>query len=84
MPTRQANSPQQFTLLRPAGDQDAATVTPAQRRITLIEPQATFVLLGSVTFKASLWQSFLQGPILIDKTSDQRQLPTDEYTYWMN
>ena len=31
-----------------------------------------------------LWESFIQGPILIDKTLDQKQLATDEYTYWMN
>ena len=31
-----------------------------------------------------LWESFIQGPILIDKTLDQKQTATDEYTYWMN
>jgi arylsulfatase A-like enzyme len=30
------------------------------------------------------WQSFLELPIAIDKTSDQKQLPSDEYTYWSN
>ena len=32
----------------------------------------------------SLWNSFLEGPIAIDKTSDQKMEPGDEYTYWVN
>lgn len=31
-----------------------------------------------------LWQSFIEMPILIDKTLDQKQTPSDEYTYWVN
>ena len=31
-----------------------------------------------------LWSSFIELPILIDKTLDQKQLPEDEYTYWSN
>jgi arylsulfatase A-like enzyme len=30
------------------------------------------------------WPSFIELPIAIDKTSDQKQLPSDEYTYWSN
>jgi arylsulfatase A-like enzyme len=30
------------------------------------------------------WPSFMELPIAIDKTSDQKQLPSDEYTYWSN
>ncbi len=31
-----------------------------------------------------LWPSFIEMPILIDKTLDQKQTPQDEYTYWSN
>ncbi len=31
-----------------------------------------------------LWPSFIEFPILIDKTLDQKAQPTDEYTYWYN
>jgi hypothetical protein len=31
-----------------------------------------------------LWESFLEGPIFIDKTLDQKKSPGDEYTYWVN
>ena len=31
-----------------------------------------------------LWPSFLEMPIAIDKTLDQKLTPTDEYTYWSN
>jgi arylsulfatase A-like enzyme len=33
---------------------------------------------------APLWPSFLEMPVMIDKTLDQKQLPGDEYTYWVN
>lgn len=32
----------------------------------------------------SLWPSFIDFPILIDKTSDQKQMPDDVVTYWAN
>ena len=32
----------------------------------------------------SLWPSFLEGPVLIDKTRDQKESPDDEYTHWVN
>jgi hypothetical protein len=32
----------------------------------------------------SQWSSFIELPIAIDKTSEQKQLPSDEYTYWSN
>ena len=31
-----------------------------------------------------LWASFIEMPVLIDKTLDQKQDPADEYTYWIN
>jgi uncharacterized sulfatase len=31
-----------------------------------------------------LWPSFLEFPVLIDKTLDQPDAPGDEYTYWVN
>lgn len=31
-----------------------------------------------------LWPSFIELPVLIDKTLDQPQSPQDEYTYWVN
>ena len=31
-----------------------------------------------------LWQSFIEMPIAIDKTLDQKQTAQDEYTYWYN
>ena len=33
---------------------------------------------------ASLWPSFIEFPVAIDKTLDQKQSPDDEYTYWLN
>lgn len=36
------------------------------------------------TMPPPLWESFLEGPIFIDKTLNQPQLPGDEYTYWVN
>jgi arylsulfatase A-like enzyme len=33
---------------------------------------------------APLWPSFIEMPVLIDKTLDQKQTPQDEYTYWVN
>jgi arylsulfatase A-like enzyme len=32
----------------------------------------------------SLWPTFFQIPIVIDKTLDQPNTPDDEYTYWFN
>jgi arylsulfatase A-like enzyme len=31
-----------------------------------------------------LWPSFIELPIAIDKTLDQKEAPGDEYTYWYN
>lgn len=31
-----------------------------------------------------LWPSFIEMPVPIDKTLDQKESPTDEYTYWIN
>jgi len=31
-----------------------------------------------------LWPSFIEMPVLIDKTLDQPQAPGDEFTYWAN
>lgn len=31
-----------------------------------------------------LWSSFIEMPIAIDKTLNQKQTPDDEYTYWYN
>jgi uncharacterized sulfatase len=31
-----------------------------------------------------LWPSFLEMPVEIDKTLNQKHLPADEYTYWSN
>jgi uncharacterized sulfatase len=33
---------------------------------------------------APLWPSFIELPIAIDKTLDQKAKPEDEYTYWAN
>ena len=33
---------------------------------------------------APIWPSFLEMPVAIDKTLDQKQTPEDEYTYWVN
>jgi uncharacterized sulfatase len=33
---------------------------------------------------APLWDTFVEMSILIDKTSDQKPLPDDEYAYWYN
>ena len=30
------------------------------------------------------WPSFIEFPVLIDKTMNQKQTPQDEYTYWVN
>ncbi len=31
-----------------------------------------------------LWPSFIEIPVMIDKPLDQKPLPGDEYTYWIN
>jgi uncharacterized sulfatase len=31
-----------------------------------------------------LWPTFIEMPVFIDKTVDQKQSPDDEYTYWYN
>jgi arylsulfatase A-like enzyme len=31
-----------------------------------------------------LWPTFIEVPILIDKTLDQKEAPDDEYAYWYN
>ena len=33
---------------------------------------------------APLWPSFIEFPVAIDKTLEQRDSPDDEYTYWVN
>ena len=33
---------------------------------------------------APLWPTFIELPVSIDKTLDQKQSPEDEYTYWAN
>ena len=33
---------------------------------------------------AALWPSFIELPVAIDKTLDQKQTADDEYTYWYN
>ena len=33
---------------------------------------------------APLWPSFIEMPVAIDKTLDQKQTKDDEYTYWYN
>jgi len=33
---------------------------------------------------APMWPSFLEGPILIDKTLDQPHQEGDVFTYWVN
>jgi len=33
---------------------------------------------------APLWPSFIEMPILIDKTLDQKETPADEMAYWYN
>jgi uncharacterized sulfatase len=32
----------------------------------------------------SMWPSFIEMPIEIDKTLNDKHLPTDEYVYWYN
>jgi uncharacterized sulfatase len=53
------------------------------------EPQKLADLVALLTahhakMPPSMWPSFLQFPVMIDKTLDQKQLPQDEYTYWAN
>ena len=48
----------------------------AQLKATLYEHHAKM--------PPSLWPSFIQLPVAIDKTLDQEQTPADEYTYWYN
>jgi uncharacterized sulfatase len=40
--------------------------------------------LHHATMPAPLWETFLEAPIMIDKTLDQKPTATDEYTYWSN
>jgi hypothetical protein len=48
----------------------------AQLKATLYEHHAKM--------PPSLWPSFIQLPVAIDKTLDQEKTPADEYTYWYN
>lgn len=60
-----------------------------QVNLTQRQPQQTARLRAllqahNATMPPPLWPSFLELPVLIDKTLDQKQLPADEYTYWVN
>jgi arylsulfatase A-like enzyme len=65
-------------------------VDPTERtNLAAGEPQRLARLKGLLdTHQAQmpppLWESFLEGPIFIDKTLDQKKSPGDEYTYWVN
>ncbi|MBL0150307.1 MAG: sulfatase-like hydrolase/transferase [Ideonella sp.] len=53
------------------------------------EPQRLAQLRALLTahhagLPAPLWPTFIEVPILIDKTLDQKEAPDDEYAYWYN
>jgi uncharacterized sulfatase len=53
------------------------------------EPQKLAELRARLTahhasMPPALWPSFIEVPVTIDKTLDQKQTPQDEYTYWYN
>jgi uncharacterized sulfatase len=42
------------------------------------------LLAHHASMPPALWPSFIELPVAIDKTLDQKQSPQDEYTYWYN
>lgn len=63
---------------------------PTERNnLAQLEPQRLAAMKAKMQAHHALmpeasWPSFIQIPIAIDKTLNQRLLPTDEYTYWSN
>ncbi len=63
---------------------------PTERRNLAAEQPARLAHLQALlkahhaSMPASLWPSFLELPVSIDKTLDQKESAQDEYTYWIN
>ncbi len=60
-----------------------------KRNLAQKEPQKLAELKARLeahhaTMPAPLWPSFIELPVAIDKTLDQKQTADDEYTYWYN
>ncbi|MFN0184736.1 MAG: sulfatase-like hydrolase/transferase [Aquabacterium sp.] len=66
------------------------TTDPTERRDrTTSDPQQLARLQALMAahhapMPAPMWPSFIEMPVLIDKTLDQKQLPGDEVAYWYN
>ena len=63
----------------PTERQDLAKAEPARLAAMTAQLQA-----HHASMPAPLWPSFIQMPIAIDKTLNQKQTANDEYTYWLN
>ncbi len=60
-----------------------------QKNLALSAPQKLTQLKALLTqhhaqMPAPLWPSFIEIPIAIDKTLNQKEAPEDEYAYWYN
>lgn len=55
----------------------------ASEPVKLAEMKATMAA-HHAPMPPPLWPSFVELPVMIDKTLDQPQTPEDEYTYWVN
>ncbi len=60
-----------------------------QRNLAAQEPQRLAQMKAKMEVHHAgmpppLWESFLEGPVFIDKTLDQPVTAADEYTYWVN
>lgn len=44
----------------------------------------TLLAAHNAEMQAPLWPSFVEMPVMVDKTLDQPEAPGDEYVYWQN
>ncbi len=60
-----------------------------QKNLAIDQPQKLAAMRAKLLahhagMPSPLWPSFIEMPVFIDKTLDQKTLPTDEYAYWYN
>lgn len=65
-------------------DDPTEKVNLAQQQPDRLAQMKAALVAHNAQMPAPLWPSFIQLPIVIDKTLDQKQTPQDEYTYWYN
>ena len=78
-----SEQPKKDWLFNLKDDPTEKTNLAAQQPDKLAQMRATLTA-HHAQMPAPLWPSFIQFPIAIDKTLDQKQTAQDEYTYWYN